>query len=244
MAGYYFQPNRVIPKSMRSKWRFAVKKYYKALLAIGPEDERFDESNQLLADLYRLMCRGCMYYVFNTNDTFSSAQIKQNDYFSILTDRIFQKEVSPEKINTLLDLAVMPGLSYDSIEIEHLYILFQHLHTDDAFQAVIDESGKIIADKEKKAAELERNRSSSHTEIYYLHDSCDNLADAVLIASALPGRASQEFNWYFRKSSQKNKEITLYRAVSHCFRFLNDQADIVAVYDFAVKKYNVSRVRN
>lgn len=240
MAGYYFQPNRVIPKSMRSKWRFAVKRYYKALLAIGPENEHYDESNQLLTDLYRLLCHGCMYYVFNTNDTFVSAQIEQNDYFAVMTDRIFQKEISPETIHTMLDLAVTPGLSYDSLETEHLYILLQHLHTDDAFQAVIDESKKIIADKEKKAMELEKSRSFSSTTVYYLHDSCDNLAEAVLIAAALLGEASQQFDWYFRQSSEKNKEITLYRAVNYCFRFLNDQADIVAVYDFAVKKYKVS----
>lgn len=240
MAGYYIQPNRVIPKAMRSRWRFSVKKYYKALLAIPPESEHYEESNQLLADLYRLMCYGCMYYIFNTNDTFTSAQIEQNDYFAIMTDRILLKEISSETIHTLLDLAVLPGVSYDSVEIDHLYILFHHLHTDDAFRAVIIESKKIIAEKEKKAVELEKSNTFSDTAIYYLHDSCNNLADAVLMAASCLGIAGQEFEWYFEHSSEREKEITLYRAIVYCFRPLNDHQNIVAVYDYAVKKYKVN----
>ncbi len=40
-AQNYLIPNKVIPKSQRSKWRFMVKKYIKELEKISTEDEIF-----------------------------------------------------------------------------------------------------------------------------------------------------------------------------------------------------------
>ena len=36
--GLYYQPNRVVPKAKRSKWRFEVKRFIKGLVAARGED--------------------------------------------------------------------------------------------------------------------------------------------------------------------------------------------------------------
>lgn len=63
-AQNYLAPNRIIPKNQRSKWRFLVKNYIKALDKIQLEDPNYDRAVILLEAIYKLMCHGCNYYIF------------------------------------------------------------------------------------------------------------------------------------------------------------------------------------
>ncbi len=55
-AQNYLAPNRIIPKNQRSKWRFLVKNYIKALEKIQLEDPNYDRAVILLEAIYKLMC--------------------------------------------------------------------------------------------------------------------------------------------------------------------------------------------
>lgn len=61
----YFAPNRFIPKKERPKWRFKVKAYIKDLSRIPNEGEDGKFAAQLLEKLYKMLCYGCRYYIFN-----------------------------------------------------------------------------------------------------------------------------------------------------------------------------------
>ena len=50
--GYYFAPNRVVPKAQRSKWRFEVKNFIKMINEIPADGEHGAESALLLTGDY------------------------------------------------------------------------------------------------------------------------------------------------------------------------------------------------
>ena len=50
----YVKPNKVIPKSERSKWRFKVKTFYKQLNSFLPETIEGKKATDLLKDLFSI----------------------------------------------------------------------------------------------------------------------------------------------------------------------------------------------
>ena len=62
----YVAPNRVIPKSERSKWRFKVKDFYKKLSSIKADTPDGIVATDLLKDLYRVLSYGSCYLTFTT----------------------------------------------------------------------------------------------------------------------------------------------------------------------------------
>jgi hypothetical protein len=66
---YYFAPNRVVPKKQRSQWRFLVKRFHKDLILVANQNETdLPAAAKLLEKLYNLLCHGCGYYIFKTDD--------------------------------------------------------------------------------------------------------------------------------------------------------------------------------
>ena len=111
----YFIPNRKIPKSKRPKWRFMVKDYMKKLQKIPERDEHFERSCELLLKLYSMLCYGCSYYIFSTDDPFRSVGITQAGAVSSgggqnLSDRL-DREKCPGNDQSGGLLRIEPGMS-------------------------------------------------------------------------------------------------------------------------------------
>jgi hypothetical protein len=77
----YFAPNREIPKSERSQWRFLARRLYRewGLLAASPEHQA--GALDALTKLYKILCRGCEVYLFPSTDTFRAIGVPQQDFF-------------------------------------------------------------------------------------------------------------------------------------------------------------------
>ncbi|MCL2504466.1 MAG: hypothetical protein FWE94_07780 [Coriobacteriia bacterium] len=56
-TSYYFAPNRIVPKSERSKWRVMARKLLKSLIAT--KGENTDEAALLLVEMYRMLSYAC-----------------------------------------------------------------------------------------------------------------------------------------------------------------------------------------
>ncbi|WP_047155557.1 hypothetical protein, partial [Aneurinibacillus tyrosinisolvens] len=93
---YYLAPNRVVPKKDRPKWRFTVKRVVNQLMQFAEEPQYAGESACLLESLYKLICRACSEYLFNTEDPFRSIMIDQLDFFRSVV-ALKKKVESPEK---------------------------------------------------------------------------------------------------------------------------------------------------
>jgi hypothetical protein len=66
---YYLAPNRVVPKKQRSQWRFVVKRFHKDLIVIANQNETdLPAAAEFLEKLYSLLCHGCGYYIFTSDD--------------------------------------------------------------------------------------------------------------------------------------------------------------------------------
>ena len=74
----YVAPNRVIPKSERSKWRFKVKDFYKKLSSIKADTPDGIIATDLLKDLYRLLSYSSCYLTFTTWETFRVIGVSQS----------------------------------------------------------------------------------------------------------------------------------------------------------------------
>ena len=103
---YYFMPNRVVSKSERGKWRFAVMRWVKALTAVREDSPDYDEANRLLIILYKILSYACHYQTFSTDDPFNSIGQPQYSYFDMLAKRVFVRPVSEEKLREMLSLAM------------------------------------------------------------------------------------------------------------------------------------------
>ena len=73
--GLYARPNRLIPKTERSKWRFKVKNYYKNLTKISLELKDGEGTTNLLIMLYVRLSTGSIYLAFFSWNTFGALGI-------------------------------------------------------------------------------------------------------------------------------------------------------------------------
>lgn len=208
-AQYYFSPNRVVPKSQRSKWRFMVKNYIKELEKISVENEHYEKSVKLLTELYRLLCEACNYYLFSTDDAFRSVGRAQADLFHCVVKRTFATGYSREKIAGLLLLAVSGGLSRESLYIFQEWELLAELKTSDVKYMAIEEAGKLVKERKEKRKGLKKY----DTQRYYLDEEINELCGMILMIAMALAEPESGIKYYFQNCERTNKEITLYCAL-------------------------------
>ena len=90
----YSHPNKIIPKSERSKWRFKAKKYYKNLKEIKINSENGEIATDLLSDLYKTLSYGSNYLLFSSWNTFGAIQVSQSTFLNDIVERkLFYRSV-------------------------------------------------------------------------------------------------------------------------------------------------------
>lgn len=76
----YSQPNQVVPKKERSKWRFLVKRLYKELNKHNRPDKDLGLQAKLMAGLYEVLTLGEHFTYFSSYEPFNSIQIEQQEF--------------------------------------------------------------------------------------------------------------------------------------------------------------------
>jgi hypothetical protein len=76
----YFAPNRTIPKSERSQWRFLAKRLYREWLLVAAQAEHQAAALEALVKLYKILCQGCEVYLFPSTETFRAIGVPQQDF--------------------------------------------------------------------------------------------------------------------------------------------------------------------
>lgn len=100
----YATPNKIIPKSERSKWRFKVKRYYKELSNIDPNTHKGEIATDLLIELYKELSIGIRILKFTSWDTFRAIQVSQCDFLENVVNRKLCKETTKENLTTCINL--------------------------------------------------------------------------------------------------------------------------------------------
>lgn len=229
-AQNYIAPNRMIPKSQRSKWRFLVMNFIKELEKIPPESENYLKAVKLLTDLYALMCEACNCYLFSTDDPFRSIGWEQSKLFELLVKKTFTAGYSRENISQLLLYAATGGLSRESLHIGQETALLGGLRTSDVKLIAIEEAQKLVEERLEKLKGLGKYDNRS----YYLEDAVNELCGMILLISIALAEPEKGVKYYFKHSQRHDKEITLYCALD-LIQWMEEDDLWIKVYEDAIR---------
>ncbi len=109
----YVKPNKVIPKSERSKWRFKVKTFYKQLNSFLPETIEGKKATDLLKDLFSILSFGTNYLTFSSWNTFGAVQVSQSDFLKNIVERKLSNGITNENLKYCVELL---NVKYDPQE--------------------------------------------------------------------------------------------------------------------------------
>ncbi|MCL2321211.1 MAG: hypothetical protein FWC47_03795 [Oscillospiraceae bacterium] len=124
---YYFGPNQYVRKNERSKWRFTVMHFIKDLLTVKGEDS--EEAGDLLADIYAMLCYGCSYYIFSTENPFSAVGYKQVELLKIVLEKLFYSGFSQTAIKKAVFLTLDSEVDHETLNRDLSTILVNALKT-------------------------------------------------------------------------------------------------------------------
>lgn len=230
-AQNYFAPNRVIPKSQRPKWRFMVKNFIKELEKLPPEDGNYVKAVKLLTDLYSLICDACHYYLFSTEDPFRSIGWEQPELFALVVKKTFAAGYTREDISRLLLKAAAGGLSRECLHIQQEMELLGALKTSDVKYMAIEEAQKLVNEREQKLAGLKKYDDKR----YGLMSAIDELCSMILIISIGLAEPEPGVEYFFKHAKDRDKEITLYRAL-HVVEWMEEDDLWIEVYKYGLMK--------
>lgn len=229
-AQNYFAPNRVIPKSQRPKWRFLVKNYIKELERIPVEGDSYPRAVKCLEDLYGVLCYGCNYYIFSTEDPFRSVGWRQPELFHMLVKKTFSMGYSKENMSRLLLRACTGGLSRESLHEGNMIALLSELKTTDVKYMAIDTARELIKERKAKFASLKKYENDR----YSMMEAVNNLSGMILMISAGLGELEDGVKYFFENNMERTKEIALYRALDYVDD-IGDDSQWIWVYEYGIK---------
>lgn len=131
--GYYFVPNRIVPKSVRSKWRFVVMRQIKALKLIDRSGSDYGDAVKCMIKLFKVLSQGCREYLFSSDDPFASIGIFQGDFYKMICDYVFVDNFSydSETLGDLIDCATTVSVDRVTIHEKMVSELVSHFSGND-----------------------------------------------------------------------------------------------------------------
>ncbi len=233
--GYYFRPNRIIPKKERQNWRFSVKNWYKDLSDINREDKDLKLQANLLAELFDILCESESYAIFRSMDTFNSLKVSKGEFYSsivLLMQEGYGKGGSLEK---LIKLITNINNVYYFSDADYFDILVKTLDIPDLKYKAIDITKHLITEKKTLAESVLKKKSYGYDLEYNdINDQINFLAVAgyKLYSSLFELENAVGF---FKKYFKEQDEQKLFYLV---FLLFGDrQKDLVKnELDMAVKK--------
>ena len=148
-AGLYFEPNNIVRKKKRSLWRFEAKHYVKGLTE-HDFGEREDEAADVLISIYRILAKGCRYWLFPSEHPFHALGIYQSKLYVMLLKKVFRNGYSADRIREMIMCATTDGISSDDVRFDLLKALIAALPTTDTKETTVKIITEIVAKYEPK----------------------------------------------------------------------------------------------
>ncbi len=227
---YYYVPNRIVPKSKRSKWRFEVKGYVKLLDSVPLDGDDSAEAARLIRGLYLRLCRGCGYYLFSSEDPFRALGITQPDFYERVINRAFALGIDGNSIkNALMDAATV-FLDRETLHEYMESVLIAKLPTSDSKYKAIEIAMEMIDSMESDLKAL--NKYSDRR--YSLESNIDSLCDTILGIGISLGEPEDAIKYYWLHDKSQDKEVTLYRLLRSIWYFDGGAELWIRTYEKAV----------
>lgn len=161
----YVRPNKIIPKSERSKWRFKVKTFYKELNKFLPATEEGNKATDLLKDLFEILSFGTHYLTFSNWNTFGAIQISQSEFLNNIVQRKLSNGITKEKLLyciQLLNAKHDPQESHKAL----LYSFEACLKTSDAKYMAIELLEKEVIKWKEKYKKDDKYENQEYTNYF------------------------------------------------------------------------------
>lgn len=229
--GYYYEPNRVVPKAKRSKWRFEVKNFIKMINEIPTDGEHGAESSQLLRGIYKRLAYGCGYYIFSSEDPFQSVGIRQPEFYDMLVKRTFATGFTDENLKNMLEDATIVFIDRNSLYIELEAIYANALPTSDLKYKAI---GFIKEYVEHYETELKEKKTHSHDK-YQIKTNIEEMCETLLLISLSLCEPEDAITYYYQHVHDSSPEITLYKLLNTIGDYGDDKLWI-SVYEDGILK--------
>ncbi len=213
---YYFAPNMYVPKRERPKWRFIAKRLYRNLVQCAADAENLEEAADLVEELYKLLCKACGVYLFNTEDPFSSVGIPQAEFLHqvlALRNRHMDKDLFVRKAIALAADGASSRWLYDS---DVFFVVLEFLIIPDLKRSAIAVARELIAER-KRACSKERD---SHKR-FDIERSVNNLAKMAFHCYAQLSEFEEGIEFFNTHCIDKDEEVKLYVIVRSLADFYN-----------------------
>lgn len=230
---YYFAPNSYVHKRERPKWRFIVKQYIKDLQTFRVESPEGKIATDLLSKIYTMLSYACGYYIFNTENPFSSVGIRQTELLDIVIKRILGNGIDRESVKSAILLVINSDVDPETLYSSLINSLISNLNTTDFKEMAIEQSLKI---KEEMAKSMIKVRKSTSYELsQYKREEMNNMLVEIIFKLYIELCEYDKAIKYFRDNYKEyDKEVTLYVLLQHLHIYgLKDYW--VNVYENAVK---------
>lgn len=228
--GYYYEPNRIVPKNKRSKWRFEVKNFIKMINEVPVDGENGAESARLLRGIYKRLAHGCGYYIFSSEDPFQSVGIRQPDFYSMLVKRTFATGFTDKNLKNMLEDATTVYIDRNSLHIELEAIYVNALPTSDLKYKAIAFIKEYVNRYESEIKAAKHSRDT-----YQLKYTIEEMCETMLLLSIYLCEPEDAVAYYWQHDYESKKEVTLYKILDTigCY---GDEKLWIRVYEEGLKK--------
>ena len=236
MAQNYFAPNKIVPKTKRSKWRFEVKNYINLLTAIPVDSEGGKEATELLKELYNTLSYGCNYWIFTSDDPFRSVQIDQCDFLDAVISRKLREGMTETNLKYCIDVMINSNVDRETLHSDLLCTFINNLK-------ITDTKEKAVEILKKLKTEIEINLQKPPVKKYYfdnheeykLKEKIRNIAETVLRLYIKMYEYENGIEYFNNNYIEKDEEILKYVL----FKILEEydlKNEWIAEYESSVKR--------
>ena len=187
----YLAPNRSVPKKERTRWRFTARRVYRDLVALQAFEEHRRESAELLAELFRLLCRAEQVYLFPSVEPFKAMKIPKTEVLGAALAAARATLPADAFLDLALDLFLHSG--EDSEPLELIAVVVAEARGPE----LRDRLAERAAAKCMELAPPRRRGKRSHDgESWELRTARRNLAAMALFARAANAEAERGVEQY------------------------------------------------
>jgi hypothetical protein len=233
-AKYYFEPNRVVPKAQRSKWRFEVMRFLKQLDSIPSDDAHAETAAKLYLEIYNRLAFGCGYYIFPSEDPFASILRNQSEFYSTMVARYFSTGFTDAKILDMLRAATSTYIDRYSIYLDFETVFVRELRTRD-----MREKALIIAKDEVKrieAEELKKTKRTWQSGEYHVREKINEICIVILGLGIATYDEAASLDFFMKHCLEPSQEIKLYIALHSIDAFGGSPSFWLKVYEGSIRR--------
>ena len=238
--GLYFRPNRVVPKSQRTKWRFVARNIIKSLVAV--RGEHADEAGSLLAELYRMLSYACGIYIFPTQTPFTAAGHSQGELLEIvLTKLLFDGEWS-RNVRLAVFLVLECWTDHETGRAELQHVLLRACKTVDMREAFRAECEFFLQHLSEPSARpyISKKFDMAPREGYYRERATYACAELYLRLSIALHELESGLEFFHAHTCGQSPDGVLFRLLhtigEHVADYPHLASSWIEIYDDAVRK--------